>query len=390
MKFTTNRDALLTELNIFGGVVKNQPSDPMSVFSNVTFRPSGDGCELTASGGEIGLRSSVAGEVEGEGGLSVPVGLVTSWLQPSRADSVSFEDTERNWVEAHCGKRRIRIPGRVGDPPFLPSLPEEPLATIPAATLDTVLRTGSYAFPTAVDQTVATAGAQIEVEKDELRIVSSDHARLAYASAKVGRGAGASDDRAVFGIARKAISQLILLSSVSDSTVRFFDGEKAAGNGDSGVLDGLDPGNHIFFEFGQRLLVCAKLADRLPEYQHVVPSEFSMRIEMGREVLLRAVQQAFPVTTGDFNRARLDISDGSMAIEVNSVRGEEDGEVEVMEASGEPLTLHVNLMHLRDFAKAFDCETVSLEFSSPEKAFLLRPLTEGDGVEHYCVGMPLT
>ncbi len=389
MKFTTNREALLAELNIFGGVVKNQPSDPLSVFSNVCFRASGDGCELTATGGEIGLRSRLAGEVEGDGVLSVPVGLVTSWLQPSRAETVSFEDTEQNWVEAHCGRRRIRIPGRVADPPFLPSPPEEPLATIPAATLGILLRTGSYAFPATADQTVATAGAQIEVARDDLRIVSSDHSRLAYASAKAGRGEGASKERAVFGIASKAIAQLQLLVGAGDAPVRFFDGESAGEDESPAVPGSLHVGNHIFFEFGPRLLVCAKLADRLPEYEHVVPRDCPIRIVMVREELLRAVQQALPVTTGEFHRGKVEIGDGSMGIEVSSVRGEEGGKVEVAEISGPPLTLQANLVHLRDFAKAFECETVSLEFNTEDTAFLLRPIAEGDGVEHFCVGMPL-
>lgn len=372
MEFTANREALLAELNLFAGVVENRPSDPMSVFSNVTFRPSGGGCELTASGGEIGLRSSIPAEVHGDGLLSVPVGLLARWLKEGRAESVSFEETEQNWVQVRCGGNDTRIPGRVGQPPALESAPETPLCTVGADTFSTLLRTGSYAFPASVDASVATAGAQIEVEGEAVRIVSSDHSRLAYSSATVGRQDGAPDGKQAFGLGMKAISELALLTRGGDAGMRFFEGE-----------------NHLFLEFGPRLLVCAKLADRLPEYEHVIPRDCPVRVRASREGLLGAVQAALPFATGDFNRAKIDIGDEVVRIDVVSVRGEAVSSVEVMEASGTPLTLHVNLTHLRDFAKSFGCAAVSLEFNTPDTAFLLRPLDEDGGIEHFCVGMPL-
>ena len=372
MDFTTDREALLAELNLFSGVVENRPSDPLSMFSNVTFRPTESGCELTASGGEIGLRSSISAETSGEGLLSVPVTLLARWLKEGRAGQVSFHETEQNWVEVRCGGNDTRIPGRVGEPPALSDAPEEPVCTVPAETFATLLRAGSYAFPAAVDASVATAGAQIEVEGSDVRLVSSDHSRLAYSSAKLGEGTAAANGKQAFGLGMKAISELALLARSGDASMRFFEGE-----------------NHLFLEFGHRLLVCAKLADRLPEYEHVIPRDCPVQIRASREGLLAAVQAALPFSTGDFNRAKLEIGDESIKIDVISVRGEAVSEVEVLEASGTPLTLHLNLVHLRDFAKSFDCGVVGMEFNTPDTAFILRPLDEDDSIEHFCVGMPL-
>ena len=372
MDFTTDREALLAELNLFAGVVENRPSDPLSMFSNVTFRPSENGCELTASGGEIGLRSSIAAETTGEGLLSVPVSLLARWLKEGRAENVSFHETDQNWIQVRCGGNDTRIPGRVGEPPALSEPPEDPLCTVPADTFATLLRTGSYAFPAAVDASVATAGAQLEVEGTNVRIVSSDHSRLAYSSAAMGDGAAGSNGKQAFGLGMKAISELALLARSGDASMRFFEGE-----------------NHLFLEFGHRLLVCAKLADRLPEYEHVIPRDCPVRVRTSREGLLGAVQAALPFSTGDFNRAKLEIGDESVRIDVTSVRGEAISDVEVMDASGTPITLHLNLVHLRDFAKSFDCAVVALEFNTPDTAFILRPVDEDENIEHFCVGMPL-
>ena len=206
-----------------------------------------------------------------------------------------------------------------------------------------------------------------------MRIVSSDHSRLAYSSATLGDGEGtASGGKQAFGLGMKAISELTLLARSGDTSMRFFEGE-----------------NHLFLEFGHRLLVCAKLADRLPEYEHVVPHDCPVRVRTSREGLLAAVQAALPFSTGDFNRAKLDIGGEFIRIDVTSVRGEAISEVEIIEASGTPLTLHLNLVHLRDFAKSFDCGVVALEFNTPDTAFMLRPVGEEDSIEHFCVGMPL-
>ena len=370
MQFTTDREALLAELNLFAGVVESRPSDPLSMFSNVTFRPVEGGCELAASGGEIGLKSNIAASVEGEGVISIPVDLLNRWLKEGRDPQVSFEQTEQNWIQVRCGGNDTRIPGRVGEAPTISEPPESPLCTASSETFATLLRAGVYAFPTAVDASVATAGAQIEVEGtdggDKVRIVSSDHSRLAYSSATLGdahadpkaSGSGESaPGKQEFGLGLKAISELRLLARTGDAAVRFYEGE-----------------NHLFFEFGSRLLVCAKLADRLPDYAHVIPRDCPVRVRVSRPALLAAVQAAMPFSVGEFNRTKLDIGDESIRIEVESVKGEAVSDVGVQEASGTPLALHVNLVHLRDFAKSFDCDEVEMEFNTSETPFLLRPL----------------
>ena len=87
--------------------------------------------------------------------------------------------------------------------------PEDPLCAVPSEMFATLLRSGSYAFPAAVDASVATAGAQIEVEGGSVRIVSSDHSRLAYSSATLGDGDGAAPGgKQAFGLGMKAISEL--------------------------------------------------------------------------------------------------------------------------------------------------------------------------------------
>lgn len=385
MDFITQREALLDELNIFSGVVEVRPSDPMSEFANVTFRPEGRGCELTASSGEIGLRSAIEAQVQGTGLINVPVGLLAAGLRPCSGEVVSFSRKAENWVQVRCGKNQMRIPVRAGEPPTLDLPPPEPLCEVETATLRELISTGSYGFPAPADVSVTTAGAQLEVEGSTVRIVSSDHSRLAWASgeSRALRAPGdqaeepeaGAGEKAAFGLNRKTLSLLNQL---------------AASGGDDDRLRFFEQKNHLFFEFGERrILICAKLADRLPEYEHVIPRDCPVRVRVNRAGLRDAAQAAMPFATGDFNRARLEIGEKAIRIHVLSVRGESDGSIEVLKATGAPLTLHANLDHLLDFAKATDTEEVSLEFQSDDKAFLLRPLG-GDGpVRHFCVGMPL-
>ena len=384
MDFITNREALLAELNIFSGVVDIRPTDPMSEFANVTFRPEGDGCELVAASGEIGLRSAISAQVKGEGPLNAPVGLLAAWLKEGRGEVVAFSHSEDNAVRVRCGGHHTRIPVLAADPPQLPVSPPEPLCSISNDTFSALIRTGSYGFPAVADSSVATAGAQLEVVGSEIRIVSSDHSRLASSSANW-RSSGSGDtgdspepsrtrpdEKQAFGLNRKTLSQLGALAKSGDGAMRFAERD-----------------NHLFFEFGHRLLVCAKLADRLPDYEHVIPRDCPVQVRVNRKAMLSAVQAAMPFATGDFSRARLEIGSDALRIQVLSVRGEAAGSVEVLEAKGGPLTLHVNLVHIRDFAKAPESVEAWLEFDSPDTAFLLRPAEEDELVRHFCVGMPL-
>lgn len=377
MEFTTAREHLLDELNLFAGVVDRKPDDGLSVFSNVTFSPIESGCSLVASGGEIGQRSSIEADSGGEGPISLPLDRLVRWLTASEGDSVVFEETEEHWIVAKCGGKTSRYPTRVGDPPEVASPPEQALAVVDADLLAQLLRTGSYAFPVGNEVTVTNAGAQLELEGSQVRTVSSDHSRLAYSAADTGDESGNGEKR-LLSLSLKTISQLQTLARASDGAARVFEKD-----------------NHLFFEFGKRLLVCSKLADRLPDYDHVIPRNCPIFVRANRDLLLSSVRAAIPFAAGEFNRARLEITEEQIQIDASSVHGEETSVLPIEEARGGPLTLNVNLLHFEDFAKSFDSEFATLEFQSPEKAFILRP-SDGSGsgqgndrFDHFCVGMPL-
>ncbi len=373
MEITANRKDLLAELNLFSGVVDHHPTDPMAIFSNVCFSSSGGNCEMKASGGEIGLRSTLAAEASGDGMLSIPVGTLTNSLKHGTADEVTLTDTERSWVLVKCGQGEIEIPGRVGEAPKLEEPPDTPLCAVSASRFQEILRFGSHAVPGAGDAPPASsAGAQIEVTGSEVRIVSSDHSRLAYASVPASSSSLEGEDRQLFGLGARTLSELAALCGSSDGEFRFS-----------------ESGNHLFFEFGDRLLVSAKLAERLPDYEHVIPRDCPVRIQVKRQELLSAVGWALPWATGDYSRAKLTIDDDRLVVEVASVRGQGKRAIESVSREGESLSLHVNLGHLRDFARRTDSDEASLEFQTAETAFLLRPVAQGDGEEHLCVGMPL-
>lgn len=375
MEFTTAREHLLDELNLFAGVVDRKPDDGLSVFSNVSFTPIESGCSLVASGGEIGQRSSIEADAGGEGSMSLPLDRLVRWLTASEGESVVFEETEENWIVAKCGGKTSRYPTRVGDPPEVALPPEQALGVLEADLLATLLRTGSYAFPTGNDITVTNAGAQLELEGSQVRVVSSDHSRLAYSAAETAADS-AEGEKKLLSLSLKTISQLQTLARASDGAARVFERD-----------------NHLFFEMGKRLLVCSKLADRLPDYDHVIPRNCPIFVRANRDALLSGVRAALPFAAGEFNRARLEITDEQIQIDSSSVHGEETSLLPIEEARGGALTLNVNLVHFEDFAKSFDSEFATLEFQSPEKAFILRP-SDGSGkdddrFDHFCVGMPL-
>lgn len=378
MEFTTERESLLSELTLFSGVVQKATDDMLSAFSNVTFSPIETGCKITAVGNDLAQRSSIEADSDGEGGLSLPLDPLANWLRACRGDTVVFKETEENWVQGECGTYTTRMPSRVGNPPDMASPPEKPLTAVGSGLLARLLREGAYAFPVAEDA-VAQAGAQLEVEGDEIRVVSSDHSRLAYSSAKTdvpGPAPAEDAERTLLAMAQKAISQVQATARAAECTVRIFESD-----------------SHLFFEMGKRLIVSSKLADRLPDYAHVIPRDCPIFARVNREHLLSAVSAAMPFAAGQFNRCKLELDSELVKFEVNSVRGEAFSPTDVLEHRGKTITLNVNLLHLLDFTKSFDSDYATLEFQSPEKAFILRPSDgsgkDDDNFDHFCVGMPL-
>lgn len=372
MKFTIDRKALLDELSLFAGVVDSRGSD--LTFASVTFRRVGEESELSASGGEIGLRSTLPATAEGEGHLSVPVGRLAAWLKEVRGAEVLLEDDDDSrGVRCRCGKAVVRIPGRVGEPPEIREPPAEVVATVGADTMATLLAAGSYAFPDGPDAHAGSAGAQIEVRNEEIRVVSSDHSRLAFSRARILGSASEDDEKQSFAISMKTVTELKLLCRVGDGSMRFSSAE-----------------NHLFFDFGRRLLVCSRLSEQLPEYDHVIPKDCPIRGRVDRTALLAAVGSALHFAPGEWHRAKLEVTEESLVIHADSVLGEATATVELSEAQGGALTLHVNLEHFRDFARHVSCDAAEVGFTGPDRPFLLRPVEEDETFEHFCVGMPIS
>ncbi|HUC07954.1 MAG TPA: DNA polymerase III subunit beta, partial [Solirubrobacterales bacterium] len=134
MKLTTKRDELVAKLSVVSRAVSTRAATQS--LSGILLSASGDGVSLSATDLEMGLKTELAAEVEGEGSVLLP-GRLLAEVSRSLGDptvEIELRESERD-VEIRSGGSSFHL--RVLPSEDFPAFPEEegePLS-IPAPAL---------------------------------------------------------------------------------------------------------------------------------------------------------------------------------------------------------------------------------------------------------------
>ncbi|HXP19663.1 MAG TPA: DNA polymerase III subunit beta [Streptosporangiaceae bacterium] len=253
-----------------------------------------------------------------------------------------------------------------------PSLPEMP----PAA--GTV---GSDAFATAVSQTAIAAGrddtlpsltgVRIEIDGDNLTMISTDRYRLAVRELRW--NPARADLTAAVLVPARALTDTArsLTSSAEVSIALALPGEQGAGG------DGM-----IGFEGSGRRTTTRLLGGEFPRTQALMPTSVSVVAELTVSTLVEAVRRVALVAERN-TPVRLTFSSGQLTLEAGT--GDEAQADEVIEAGfdGDELSIAFNPQYLLDGLAALDSDTARIAFTEPGKPALLTGKPGPDGSQDY-------
>src|SRR5690242_1845290 len=263
MEFTVSKSELVRELSLSQGVVEKKTTIP--ILSNVLLEASGDRVFLTATDLELGIRCSFPARVKKEGAGTIPARKLLDYVRLLPDADLNIKILDNHWASLTCGRSRTRIAGMSRDSfPELPQMPE-PLAQIPAKLLATMISRTSFAI-SLEESRFTLNGALLLLRTDATLMVATDGHRLAYVENAGPAVNAASTFRAL--VPKKAMAEIIKLADQSA------EGGSAAFAGDE---------NHLFFQFGDRLLITRKLTGNFPDYERVLPKENLHQAKMNRD-----------------------------------------------------------------------------------------------------------
>ncbi len=369
MEFTVSKADLVRELSLSQGVVEKKTTIP--ILSNVLLEAKGERIVLTATDLELGIRCSCPARVKKEGSGTIPARKLLDYVRLLPEADLNVKFLENHWASLTCGRSRTRIAGMSRESfPELPQMPET-IAEIPVKMLASMI--SRTAFAISLEESRFTLnGALMLLKTDSTTMVATDGHRLAYVEIESPAAGTGKNFRAL--VPKKAMAEIVKLADESGA--------------DSKLLFAGDE-NHLFFQFGERLLITRKLTGNFPDYDKVLPKENLHLAKLNRDEIRSAIERVSQFADERSRAIRVQFTAGEVKIFSSSVETGESEESVPSEYAGPDMEIGFNAQYLLDFLRATNQESVAFELKDQKSAGELRPVSDGTQDHYRYVVMPM-
>jgi DNA polymerase-3 subunit beta len=370
MEFTVNKADLVRELNLSQGVVEKKTTIP--ILSNILMEAKGGRVILTATDLELGIRCSCAAKVKKEGAGTVPAKKLLDFVRLLPDTEITIKFLENHWASITCGRSRTKMAGMSRESfPELPHMPEEATNQIPVGTLSSMIAKTIFAI-SMEESRFTLNGALLLIRPEGVIMVSTDGHRLAYVESLTQTGDENRPFRAL--VPKKAMSEILKLA--------------AEGEGDAkAVISGDD--NHLFFQFGERLLITRKLTGNFPDYERVLPKDHNQVVTLQRDEIKSAVERVSQFADERSRAIRVQFGPGEVKVFTSSVETGESEESVPTSYAGPEIDIGFNAQYLLDFLRVISQEQVSFELKDQKSAGEMRPSGDVGSYRYRYVVMPM-
>ena len=356
MKLTTQRTELVAKLSIVSRAVSTRAAT--QALSGILISASESGVALTATDGELGLRTEMEAEVSSPGTALLPGRLLAELAR-------SLGDDEKVEIELREAERDVEI--RSGGSSFhLRTLPAEDFPNLPAEGPEP-LKIPAQALAEAVELVARAAsrddmrpvltGVLVSASGNEMTMVATDSYRLAVKRTELEGSIGGELDA---NIPAKALREL---------------GRLVAGDDVTEVAVSLLP-NQAVFKAGAILLNTRLIDGQFPNFRQLLPESYEHDIRLPRPEFLEVVRRVSQLAQRNAP-LRLSFSQGELKISASTPDVGDAEETMPAAFDGEPLEIGFNPEFLRDGIESVEGDEVLLRLISPLRPGLLQPV-EGD------------
>lgn len=356
LKLTTKRDELVAKLSVVSRAVSTRAVT--QALSGILVDVSEEGVTLSATDGEMGLRTALEAEVGSAGSALLPGRLLSELARSLGDQSVEIElrEAERD-VEIRSGGSSFHL--RVlpaEDFPKLPGPGDSPLripGTALAETVDLVARAASRD-----DMRPVLTGVLVSAAGREMTMVATDSYRLAVKRTELESGL---DGELEANIPARALREL---------------GRIVAGAGLDDVAVSLLP-NQAVFGAGPVLLNTRLIDGQFPNFRQLLPESYEHDVRLSRSEFLEVARRVSQLAQ---RNAPLRLAFGPGELTVSASTPDVGDAEETLPAAfdGEPLEIGFNPEFLKDGIESIEGDEVMLRLISPLRPGLLQPVESED------------
>jgi DNA polymerase-3 subunit beta len=356
LKLTTKRDELVSKLSIVSRAVSTRAAT--QALSGILIAASEDGVVLSATDGEMGLRTKLKASLAGPGSTLLPGRLLAELARSLGDESVEIElrESERD-VEIRNGGSSFHL--RVLPSEDFPNLPDEgpePLkipAPALAETVELVARAASRD-----DMRPVLTGVLVSASGSEMTMVATDSYRLAVKRTELEEPI-AGELQA--NIPAKALREL---------------GRLVSGGELEHIAVSLLP-NQAVFRAGAILLNTRLIDGQFPNFRQLLPESYEHDVRLPRSEFLDVARRVSQLAQRN-SPLRLSFSSGELKVSASTPDIGDAEESMPAAFEGEAMEIGFNPEFLRDGIESVAGDEVMLRLISPLRPGLLQPVDNED------------
>lgn len=347
--FTCDKDALSDRLALAFRAAATKTA--IAVTTGVLLRAAAGRIDLSATDGDLTIRTSVSASVETEGEV-VLHRIFADIVRALPAGAVEVVVENDGSVHVSSGRSRFTLRSYPRDQfPEVPSVTTEPVE-VPAAELSAAISQTVVAASTDRGRPILM-GVLLSADTDPARLVATDSYRLAVR--ELGGTPFLSEGHPALVPARALAEVARLLAS----------------EGDEATAEVRVDERRVSFTIGDTTVVAGQIDGDFPSYQQLLPPSYPNRLEIDKADLLDALRRV-ALLARDSTPIRIDLDTDTIVM--RAVDPELGGEaVEEVEGiyTGDPMTIAFNPNYLREGLDVCTTDRVVLETIEPLKPAML-------------------
>lgn len=350
MKMICSKSNLAKGVSIVSKAVATKTTMP--ILECILVDASLDIIKLTANDMELGIETTIEGEIIEHGIIALNAKLFSEIVRKLPDNEVTIETDESNQTMISCEKAKFTIAAQSGeDFSYLPAIEKEDSIEISEFTLKEVIRQTIFSIADN-DTNKMMAGELFEIEDDMLKVVSLDGHRISIRKIKL-RDSYEKRKVIVPGKTLQEISKIIGGESDAEVEISFTN-------------------NHIVFEFDKTLVVSRLIEGDYFRVDQMISSDYETKVTVNKRELLDCIDRAtLLIKEGDKKPIIINIGDETMQLKIKSQIGSMDEEI-MIEKEGKDLLIGFNPKFMIDALRVIDDEEVDLYFMNAKAPCFIR------------------
>jgi DNA polymerase-3 subunit beta len=352
MKITATKENLLFGVSAVQRAVNTK--NTLAILTCIKIEAKEDYLYFTATDLEVGIQCKIPAEVIVEGITVVPARYFTEIVRKLPDSVITMELIKDNQLIISYENSELNLKTMAAEEfPKLPEVEGEHQLTIEAAKIKQMVKQIVFACSTDENRPLFT-GVLCEIDNNEIRMISTDTHRLAL-------------KRDSLQNKQKNKFNFIVPSKILAEMARLIQDEE-------GLCEINIAKNLATFTIDNIQIVCRLFDGQFPNYQQVIPSQYTLKIRTGTKALQEAVERIslFSLDNSS-NTINLEIEKNSLKLFSQSELGQGHEQI-LINTEGDPVKIAFNYRYLLDVFRVIDDEELTIEFTGPLSPGIIRPV----------------